>query len=115
MFVRMSKFRSWIAITLAVFFTGCTTTKIDWNSRIGSYTFDEAITELGVPDRQATLSDGSVVAEWLTGRGGAWAHGYYHGRYSRFHTYDIQEMPDQYLRLTFGPDKMLARAGDFSR
>ena len=115
MFVRMSKFRSWFAIIFAVFFTACATTKIDWNSRLGSYTFDEAVAELGVPERQATLSDGSVVAEWLTGRGGAWGHGYYHGRYSPFHTYDIYEMPDQYLRLVFGPDKTLARAGNFSR
>ena len=29
----------------------------------------EAITELGVPDRSATLTDGTTVAEWLTSRG----------------------------------------------
>ena len=114
MFVRMSKFRSWFPIVFAVFFVGCATTKIDWNSRIGSYTFDEAVSELGVPERQATLSDGSVVAEWLTGRGGAYGHTHYSPGW-RFQTYDIYEMPDQYLRLVFGPDKTLARAGNFSR
>lgn len=115
MFVRMNKFWACLTTVLAAVFIGCATTKIDWNSRVGSYTFDEAITELGVPDRQATLSDGTVVAEWLTGRGGAYGNSYNWGRYSRFQTVDIHEMPDRYLRLTFGPDKRLARAGDFSR
>jgi hypothetical protein len=110
----MSHFRSWMMAILALFLIGCATTKIDWNSRIGSYTFDEAVAELGVPERQATLSDGSVVAEWLTGRGGAYGHAHYTPGW-RFHTYDIYEMPDRYLRLTFGPDNRLARAGDFSR
>jgi hypothetical protein len=111
----MKQLRGWTAVALALFLTACATTKIDWNSRIGSYTFDEAISELGVPDRQATLTDGSTVAEWLTRRGGAWAHGHSFGRYSRFQTYDITEMPDHYLRLTFGPDGRLARAGNFAR
>ena len=99
---------------LALFIAGCATTKIDWGSRIGSYTFDDAVVELGVPDRQATLTDGSIVAEWLTRRGGAYAHGYSFPR-GRFHTYDITEMPDRYLRLIFGPDRTLARAGNFAR
>jgi len=93
---------------------GCATTRIDWNGRVGQYSYDEAISELGVPDRQATLSDGSVVGEWLTRRGGAYGHTYAF-RGSRFHTYDINEFPDRYLRLTFGPDKVLSRAGEFAR
>ena len=115
----MRNFRvpSWVllAIVCVFAFGGCTTTKIDWNSRIGSYSYDDAVSELGVPDRQATLTDGSIVAEWLTRRGGAWANSYGWGRYSRFHSYDIHEMPDQFLRLTFGPDKLLVRAGNFAR
>jgi hypothetical protein len=99
---------------LALLVAGCATTKIDWNSRIGSYTFDDAVVELGVPDRQATLVDGSIVAEWLTGRGGAYGHAYSFPR-SRFHTYDITEMPDRYLRLVFGADRSLVRAGSFAR
>ena len=55
----------------AVFIAGCATTKpIDWNSRVGSYTFDQAVTELGPPDKQAKLSDGKTVAEWITHREG---------------------------------------------
>src|SRR4051812_26414170 len=49
---------------------GCATApKIDWNSRIGNYTYDQAVLELGPPDRMAPLTDGTKVAEWLTFRG----------------------------------------------
>ena len=56
---------SWFTILALVvaFIAGCATTKpIDWNSRVGSYTFDQAVTELGPPDKQAALSDGKIVA-----------------------------------------------------
>lgn len=49
--------------------TGCATQKINWAGRVGAYTFDQAVVELGPPDKQAKLTDGSVVAEWLTRRG----------------------------------------------
>jgi hypothetical protein len=55
----------------AAFFVGCSTTKpIAWNSRVGTYTFDQAVTELGPPDKQAKLSDGRTVAKWITHRSG---------------------------------------------
>ncbi len=109
------KFFARLAGILAVMIlTGCATTKIDWNSRLGQYSYDEAISELGVPDRQATLSDGSVIAEWLTQRGGAYGSSHY-SRGTPFHTYDINEFPDRYLRLKFGPDGKLAQAGKFAR
>src|SRR5206468_2939148 len=39
--------------------------KIDWNARVGNYTFDQAVTELGPPDKSSKLSDGKTVAEWI--------------------------------------------------
>jgi hypothetical protein len=58
-----------ILVTLVI--AGCATTRpVDWNSRVGSYTFDQAVTELGPPDKQAKLSDGKTVAEWITRREG---------------------------------------------
>jgi hypothetical protein len=51
----------------ATLITGCKTTPpVDWNSRVGTYTFDQAVIELGPPDKQAKLSDGKTVAEWIT-------------------------------------------------
>lgn len=62
----------------ALFITGCRSTpKVDWNSRVGSYTYDQAVVELGVPDKTADLSDGRKIAEWITHRssGGAFSFG----------------------------------------
>jgi len=49
---------------------GCATKKTDWNGRVGSYTYDQAVTEMGPPDKQTKLSDGKTVAEWITRRSG---------------------------------------------
>ena len=54
------------AITLVVFVAGCASTpKVDWNSRVGTFTYDQAVTELGPPDRSSKLEDGTVVADWF--------------------------------------------------
>ncbi len=48
------------------FFTGCATTPpVDWNSRVGNYTYDQAVHELGLPNRQARLSNGAAVFKWF--------------------------------------------------
>ncbi|MDR3460264.1 MAG: hypothetical protein P4N60_22780 [Verrucomicrobiae bacterium] len=54
------------ALLIAIVVVGCTTARVDWNARIGHYTFDQAVTELGPPDKQARLTDGQRVAEWVT-------------------------------------------------
>jgi hypothetical protein len=110
----MKRFAVVFVLIAGFWLAGCATTKIDWNSRVGLYSYDDAISELGVPDRQATLSDGSIVGEWLQYRGGAYGTTHY-SRWSRFQTYDVHEFPDRYLRLTFGPDKLLRQAGTFAR
>ena len=47
----------------------CTTKpKVDWNSRVGSFTYDQAVVELGPPDRMTEISEGRKVADWVTGR-----------------------------------------------
>ena len=75
---------------------------------IGTLTFDEAVVELGPPDKQAKLQDGSLVAEWLTHRGSTYvypAYGYGNAPYwyatPPAPTY--LDAPDYYLRLTFNP------------
>ena len=48
---------------------GCTKKpKVDWNSRVGSFTYDQAVIELGPPDRMTEISEGRKVADWVTGR-----------------------------------------------
>jgi hypothetical protein len=57
-----------LLVTL-LFAVGCKSTpKVDWNSRVGNYTFDQAVAEMGPPDKSSKLSDGSLVAEWAVGR-----------------------------------------------
>ncbi|MGV3771373.1 MAG: hypothetical protein ACO1QB_00625 [Verrucomicrobiales bacterium] len=97
----------WMALFALIFTLGCATNKVDWNSRLGTYTYDQAVLEMGVPERSATLSDGTIVAEWLSTRGTE--YGTFHSfPGSRLQTYDVNRFPDRFLRLTFTPDGKLA-------
>ncbi len=94
-----------VALGFALFLAfGCASTKVSWDARIGQYSYDQAVVELGPPENSATLSDGARVADWILSRGGrsgtisTWRRG-------GFATYDTS--PDWILRLTFGPDGRL--------
>ena len=61
-----AKFSLPVILVLAVaFLTGCKTPPVDWDSRVGHYTYDQAVNDLGPPDRQARLSDGKAVYKWF--------------------------------------------------
>lgn len=106
-----------LLLALAVFaLAGCATHKINWAERVGNYTRDQAILELGPPDKEAKLTDGTVVDEWLTrrdrsviytGYGGYYGGGspYYYGGFSP--TYVGSVAPDHFLVLTFSQDGRL--------
>jgi hypothetical protein len=91
--------------------TSCATMRVDWSARVGHFSYDQAVLELGPPDKSATLKDGTVVAEWLTRRGysyGYSVYGYSPWYYGPFYPgYGEVNSPDYFLRLTFGPDGML--------
>jgi hypothetical protein len=107
---------SWLTVAalVAAFIVGCQTTKpVDWNSRIGNYTFDQAVTELGPPDKQAKLSDGKTVAEWITRRNGgsglSVGTGFFGGGVGVGMSHSVgQGYSDKVLKLTFGTDNKLA-------
>lgn len=109
----------WLALA-GLLVPGCASRpRVDWDTRVGSYTFDNAVRELGPPDRSADLSDGGRVAEWLTRRGNPGSPSYavwpaYRSRRSR--SFDplgptwvpaTPPSPDRFLRLTFGADSNL--------
>ena len=50
----------------ALLLAGCATNRVDWNGRIGNYTYDQAVVELGPPDKQTKLTDNQTVAEWIS-------------------------------------------------
>ena len=92
--------------------SGCTTNKIRWEERVGSYTYDQSVIEMGPPDKEARLEDGTRVCEWRTARGGisgmGTASGVYTGPYGSYpQTYTVSQMPDFYLQLTFSPENKL--------
>ena len=95
---------------------GCASYQVDWNSRIGNYTYDQAVAELGPPDKSAKLSDGTTVAEWMTRRGYSggtvgivygYGYPYYYCPPPFYHPYYDPPSPDYFIRLTFGPDGKL--------
>lgn len=113
-----------VAAALIWLVTGCVGPKIDWNGRIGNYTYDQAVLELGPPDKYAKVTDGSIVADWLTRRGrsggyvtvmggGPYYYPYYGGPGTVYAT--DASSPDYFLRLTFGPDGRLLTWKKFAR
>ena len=100
------------ALLAAFLLAGCATHRVDWNARVGNYTFDQAVTEFGPPDKQARLSDGKLVAEWISrySSGSSVAIG------TGFYGYPggvgiVQTTPNYYeskLRLTFSTNNVLA-------
>jgi hypothetical protein len=108
-----AKVLSLAILFLAVaFITGCKTTpKVDWNSRVGTYTFDQAVADMGPPEKQAKLSDGKKVAQWITLHGSnglSLGGGYANGNYGMAGGQTIaQSYKDRVLELTFGTDGKL--------
>jgi len=105
-------FLTMLALATALI-VGCKTTKpIDWNSRVGTYTFDQAVTELGPPDKQTTLSDGKLVAQWVTHRYGGSSFSVGTGFYTGGVGVGVGQTtgsayPDRILTLTFGTNQVL--------
>jgi len=101
------------ALLAALVLTGCATTpKIDWAARVGHYTYDQAVLELGPPDKVAKLDSGIIVAEWVTQSAQTIVPtgpylvrpGYYGGMAPG---YAPTYFPAWYLRLTFAADGKL--------
>ena len=68
----LNSIRSWLfvgAFLAMLVVTGCATNKVDWSTRIGTYTYDQAVLDMGPPAKEDKLQDGTVVAEWMTQRG----------------------------------------------
>jgi len=90
------------------------TPKVDWESRVGTYTFDQAVLELGPPERASDLSDGTKVAEWFLKRGSSMSIGVgtgFYGSSSRVGVgQSVSSVPSgQYLRLVFDAGGVLSR------
>jgi hypothetical protein len=95
-----------LAAIAGLLLAACATNKVDWNGRVGNYTYDQAVLEMGPPDKVAQLTDGTKVAEWMTNRG--YSHGGFLVHSGPFiHTYADAPSPDYFIRLSFTPDGRL--------
>lgn len=102
-----------VALLFALWVPGCATKpRVDWNSRVGNYTYDQGVVELGPPDRQSTLSDGRRVAEWVTGHTGGSGFSVGVGSFGRNTGVGVSQSVgsggyEKVLRLTFDKDGKL--------
>jgi len=100
-------------LLLATLLPACKSTpKVDWTRRVGNYSYDQAVAELGPPDKTAQLSDGLTVADWISHRSGGVSIGVGTGFYSGHTGVGVGQSvgtgyPDKVLRLTFGADHQL--------
>jgi hypothetical protein len=90
---------------------------------VGVITYNQAVVELGPPDKQAKLEDGTLVADWLTRRGYTQTYvspGFY-SPYRRYYYPGVapmiseSRMPDYFLRLVFGADGSLQSWKQYAR
>jgi hypothetical protein len=110
-----------LALLATLLLAGCVTQQVDWPARVGQYTRDQAILDLGPPDKSAKLSDGTTVDEWLAQPSHVIAApepyflppGSYFGPSTP--SYTEVYVPDYFLRLTFGPDGKLKAWEKFAK
>jgi hypothetical protein len=109
----MSKKISVLILGLAVglFIAGCTTYQTAWDNRVGVYTYDQAVAELGPPDKQAKLTDGQTVADWVSRYSSGPTIGAGGGFYSGSAAFGAMQTTPIYrestLRLTFSTNHVL--------
>jgi hypothetical protein len=109
-----------LAALITLSSAGCATQKIDWQARIGNYTYDQSVRDFGPPDKSAKLADGTLIADWMIRQGGTVvAPQPYpmppYGFGPVMPAYSATYMPGYYLRLEFGPDGRLKSYKNFFR
>lgn len=113
-----------VALACLGLLAGCASTPHpDWKARVGHYAYDDAVKEFGPPDGKETLTDGTVVARWVTSGRDLRVYPHYrwggYGPYGRrWHmdygpTYEVRS--EDLLLLEFGPDHRLVSARQQSR
>ncbi len=110
-----------LVIVLAVFLLAGCATPINWQARVGVYTYDQSVMDYGPPDKAATLKDGTIVAEWITQRGavvvspGPYYYGPgYVGPVAPVYP-TTSYFPARFLRLTFSANGKLQAWKEFSK
>ena len=93
----------WVLVGLLwVLSAGCETYgKADWKSRVGHYSWDQAIEELGPPESEAKTSDGSRVARWVLSRSRTYSTAVRGPMFWSWSGQDVTTTAESHLLLTF--------------
>lgn len=104
----------WLACLVTVsFLLGCVApASVNWDQRIGTYTWDEAVTEFGPPTRVTDETGGVKAAEWIRPRMQVEPVAPPPPTYERGEPVDPAQSygttaPDKILKLSFTPDGKL--------
>lgn len=94
---------SWVGVCLLGFLgLGCETYgKADWKARVGHFTWDQAIEELGPPESEAKTSDGSRVADWVISRSRTYSTAVRGPLFWSWSGQDVTTTAESHLLLTF--------------
>lgn len=100
---RLRRWWSWVGVCVLAFLClGCETYgKADWKARVGHYTWDQAIEELGPPESEAKTSDGSRVADWVISRSRTYSTAVRGPMFWSWSGQDVTTTAESHLLLTF--------------
>lgn len=96
---------------VCTFLTGCASTpKAALKDEVGHMTYEQAVHEMGSPSRTNAITDGGLIAQWITHRPGSSGFnvrgtGFY-GPYAGINTY-ANDSGTKVLVMKFGPDHKL--------
>ncbi|MDB6112014.1 MAG: hypothetical protein JWR69_3764, partial [Pedosphaera sp.] len=62
------RLRSLLALTCLLGAVGCSTTTDNWNSRIGSYTYSDMVSDYGAPLTANASAGSGTMAQWVVYR-----------------------------------------------
>ena len=103
------------AVLSSLLLSGCASTpRVNWDARIGNFNYDQAVVEMGPPDKSTKLTDGSTVAEWFIKHASSVSFGFGTGFYSGGSSVGVGQTigtapSGEYLRLSFGADGKLTK------
>lgn len=58
--------RTVILLSVLAVVTGCATGQMNWDTAIGHTTYEQAVYELGTPNKKETLANGQTAVEWIS-------------------------------------------------
>ncbi len=112
--------RWFLLFAMATIIAGCATQHVNWQTRVGNYSYDDAVRAYGPPDKHEQLSDGSIMADWVVREGHSVVtpQPYLMGPNNMgpaAPAYSSTYVPTYYMRLVFGPDKQLKEYKNYYR